>query len=86
MKEPNPYLECAKKLTVLCNEGTPETDAEEERQRKEWNNLSEIDWPAFPADFDFARKLERERNAALEEVKRLKWLLRAETEKQPEAN
>jgi len=43
---------------------TPMTDAEEQKQRDEYMESREIDWPAFPADFDFARKLERELTAA----------------------
>jgi len=39
---------------------TPRTDAEEKRQSDEYKYMSEIDWPSFPADFDFARQLERE--------------------------
>lgn len=56
---------------------TPETD---EALRRVW--YCGDHGSAIPA---LCRKLERERNAALEEVKRLNWLLRAETEKQPEA-
>lgn len=44
---------------------TPETDAEETQQRAEYESLREVDWPSFPADFDFARKLERERDDLL---------------------
>ena len=50
---------------------TPMTDAEEKRQSDEYRCMSEVDWPSFPVDFDFARTLERELNAANERIKRL---------------
>lgn len=37
---------------------TPITDAEEERQAAQYNDYREPGDPSFPADFDFARKLE----------------------------
>jgi hypothetical protein len=41
---------------------TPDTDAEEARQRESYENMREAGWPAFFGDFDFARRLEIERD------------------------
>ena len=54
---------------------TPRTDAEEKKQRDEYQDSREIDWPAFPADFDFARQLERELAEATAENTRLRAAL-----------
>lgn len=54
---------------------TPETDAEEVRQRAEYEDQRETGWPAFPADFDFARQLERERDEWKAKAERTcKWI------------
>lgn len=54
--------EWAKSKCMEISTPTPETDAEETQQRAEYESLREVDWPSFPADFDFARKLECERD------------------------
>lgn len=54
---------------------TPITDAEEARQRQDWKRQSEIDWPSFPADFDFARKLEVQRDQLAKAIIRARYFL-----------
>ena len=51
---------------------TPITDSEYETQKREYDMMAEIDWPPFYADFDFARKLEVQLNAALNEIGELR--------------
>ena len=50
---------------------TPRTDMEEKRQSDEYRCMSGLDWPSFPADFDFARQLERELTEARTRIKEL---------------
>lgn len=57
---------------------TPITDAEEARQRQDWNLQSEIDWPSLPADFDFARKFEVQRDQLAKAISQASYLLAAD--------
>lgn len=59
---------------------TPITDAEEARQRQDWNLQSEIDWPGFPADFGFARKLEVQRDQLAKAISRARYLLAVDSD------
>ena len=54
---------------------TPITDSEYETQKREYDMMAEIDWPPFYADFDFARKLEVQLNAALNEIGELRKVI-----------
>ena len=57
----------------MTTSDTPRTDAEYDRQRRDYDLSREFDWPAFPVDFDFARDLERQLATAqreLEEARR----------------
>lgn len=47
---------------------TPRTDSAEALQKQSYNESREFDWPAFLADFDFAREIERELSAATERI------------------
>lgn len=63
-------------------QATPVTDAEEARQRQDWNHQSEIDWPGFPADFTFARKLEVQRDQLAKALQRVQCLLAVDYDRQ----
>lgn len=51
---------------------TPITDAEEKRQSTEYDKHREAGDPPFPADFEFARRLERQLAEAHELIRQLR--------------
>ena len=55
---------------------TPRTDYAEESQLVQYVNQAECGWPSFPADFEFARKLERELTDAHHTIESLRASLR----------